>query len=752
MFARQPVAVYCLCVGIGLLGALGGMTHLLSDAEESLGLTTLYRLRGAADSPSAVVVVGIDNASAGALGLPPAPDKWPRRLHARLLEALSARKAKVVAFDMIFHEAQDRRDDLAFAAAMRDAGNVVLTQSIARQDMPVADDGGNRIASLNLERLFSAEPALAEAAAGQAPFPLPKVPVQLNQFWCFRAASGDVPTLPVVALHVYAHAVFGDFLRLLVEVDERLAAVIAFTREEAIDVRTMIRMIRPLHAFFASHATLASQALAALAKRSAVDLTPPHAALIRSLIEVYGGAESRYLNLYGPPGTIRTVSYHRVLDPRGGDAADAVDFTGAAVFVGQTEGSWIRSHDGFYTAFSGPSGEDISGVEIAATAFANLLAGRTVRPPTGFARLLLLMGWGALTVIVALRLPTLPGTGVLLLLAGGYLWLAALRFGSDGTWLPLVAPLMVQVPAAFVGGLVWKYRRATLDRRNIREAFGRYLPDDVVDRLSANAQNLRLGGQVFYGICLFTDAQNYTTLSETLDPGALTELMNDYYAALFEPIKANDGMVLQVVGDSVMALWSAPAPDDGLKRAACRAAIGIAAAVKRFNDQAGPHAMPTRVGIHAGEMLLGNIGAMNHFEYRPVGDIVNTASRLEGLNKFLGTHMLVSAAAAPTDGSVSLRPLGRFVFKGKAQPVSVHELRAADLHPAEEQAALDRLFADGLDAFRRRHWDEAGRLFDQAWQRDPGDGPSRFYRRYSAAFGQQPPVADWDGAVRLEAK
>jgi adenylate cyclase len=228
--------------------------------------------------------------------------------------------------------------------------------------------------------------------------------------------------------------------------------------------------------------------------------------------------------------------------------------------------------------------------------------------------------------------------------------------------------------------------------------------------------------------------------------------MNDYYAALFEPIKANDGMVLQVVGDSVMALWSAPAPDDGLKRAACQAAIGIAAAVKRFNDQAGPHAMPTRIGIHAGEMLLGNIGAMSHFEYRPVGDIVNTASRLEGLNKFLGTQMLVSAAAAPADGSVRLRPLGRFVFKGKAQPVSVHELRAADLHPAEEQAALDRFFADGLDAFRRRHWDEAGRLFDQAWQRDPGDGPSRFYRRYSAALGHQPPAADWDGAVRLEAK
>lgn len=754
MSRRQPIVLYCLCMGVGLLGLLISMLPLLSEAEEALGLHLLYRLRGPEKTRSDVVVVGIDNPSAKSLNLPLVPDKWPRTIHARLVDQLSARQAAVIAFDLIFHEPKDALDDQAFAAAIRRANNVLLTQSIDRETMPLAGQEGIQTSRLNIERIISATPVLADAAVGQAPFPLPKVPVKLNQYWRFRPESGNTPTLPVVALHVYAREAFDEFIRLLIAVDGHLAESLPVAPDGRYAVRTIIGMIRPLHALFEKNPSLGSRALEKLAHDPPEQLAPDARRLIRTLINLYRHGNSRYLNLYGPPGTIRTLSYHRLLEPPGAglSADNPVSLKHTAVFIGQTASNWVRANDEFYTVFSGKSGEDISGVEIAATAFANLLEGKTVTPAGPVASSAILLGWGILTAAVSLFFSTVISAAGLVLLNGIYLFAAYVQFKSAGIWYPLVVPLLLQTPVAFISGLAWKYRRARQERENIREAFGHYLPDEIVDRLSANLKALHLGGQVFYGVCLFTDAQNYTTLSETLDPESLTRLMNAYYEAIFRPIKASGGLVLQVVGDSVMALWTASQPQKAIKRAACRAAVEITAAVERFNRQAGPHAMPIRIGIHAGEMLLGNIGAMNHFEYRPVGDIVNTASRLEGLNKFLGTQILVSHEAVEPPDGILTRAVGRFVFKGKSQPVEVNELMPGDKLPRHAQAEVGRHFESGLQAFRLRRWDEAERRFEQVLRIDPTDGPARFYLERGKDFQRLAFSEAWDGSVHLDRK
>jgi adenylate cyclase len=754
MFHRQPVALYCLCMGVGLLGVLGSLLPIFSDAEENLGLDLLYILRGPEKTRADVLVVAIDSQSAGALDLPLDPHRWPRRLHSQLIEQLTARQAAVVAFDLLFQEPQEEGNDQAFAAAMRSAGNVVLTQAIHGQTMPIPDRNGAPSAHVTIERVISAIPVLADAAIGQAPFPLPKVPIKLNQFWCFRSASGNVPTLPVVAFHLYAKDAFLDFIRLLVEVDKRAADRLAIPREGEVDLRAMVRMIRPLRLLFEDDATLVSRALERLEHYPSGKMSIQHTHQVHSLINLYGSGDSRYLNFYGPAGTIRTISYHRLVKaavlPQTKDEIELQKHT--AVFVGQTDSNWIKTHDGFYTAFSGASGQDISGVEIAATAFSNLLEDKGVYPLGPSANLFLLLGWGILMVSVSLFFPTAFSATGLLLLNGSYFYVAFVQFKYSGIWYPLVVPILLQSPIAFIAGLIFKYRKATIERQNIREAFGHYLPDEVVDRLSTNLKSLRLGGQVFYGVCLFTDAQNYTTLSESLDPGSLTELMNAYYETVFRPIKANGGLVLQVVGDSVMALWTASEPKYEIKYAACLAAVEITAAVDRFNRRVGAHAMPTRIGIHAGDMLLGNIGAMDHFEYRPVGDIVNTASRLEGLNKFLGTHVLVSQEAIGPDNGFMERSVGRFVFKGKSQPVHVHELLPQEQYATDEKTAVCRMFASGLAAFQHGRWDEANDWFDQVLGIDPTDGPSLFYIERCRGFRHAPPDGDWDGVVHLDRK
>lgn len=756
MYLRLPVAFFCICLGIGLLGILGSLLPVLSVAEENLGLHLLYQWRGPEKPQADVVVVAIDRESARAFNLPAAANKWPRSLHARLLERLTASGAAVVAFDLIFHEPQSAANDQVFAAAVADAGNVILTQPIDRRIMPLADPTGTWTTRVNIEKMVSAIPVIAEAALGQAPFPLPKIPVKLNQFWRFSPGSGDVPTLPVVAMHVYAMDAFDEFIGLLKKIDPAAVSALPVEADGKNRARHIIDIIRPLYVLFEKDPTLADRMIAEL-DRHPLPLSDPNInCLVRALIELYEPGHSRYLNLYGPPGTVDTISYHRLLDPDdssfGQNIKEIPSLKGKAVFIGQTESDWFKANDGFYTAFTDASGMDISGVEIAATAFANLLEDKAVRPLQPTAHVAVLFGWSVVVALVSLYFPTIVSAAGLLLLNSIYIWIASSQFFSGGIWYPLVIPILVQTPAAFMTGLVWKYRKANIERRNIRQAFGHYLPDEVVDRLASNIKSLHASGQVFYSICLFTDAESYTTLSEKLDPESLTQVMNTYYEIIFKPIKENGGIILQVIGDSVLALWTASRPKDELKAAACRAAVGITEAVQHYNATAGGHQLPTRIGIHAGEILLGNIGAMDHFEYRPVGDIVNTASRLEGLNKYLGTRMLTSEEALGAKKGFATRLVGRFVFKGKSQPVRVHEILQNNALSAEIRKAVHLKFEAGLQAFELQSWDQADQFFQAALEIDENDGPSKFYRKLCRELRHVPPNASWNGAVRLTKK
>jgi adenylate cyclase len=754
MLHRQSVLLCCICIGTGLLGIIGSSLPFLSAAEEKLGLHMLYLLRGPQQPPEDVVVVAINRESANHLQLPTAPHKWPRTLHARLLEQLRTGQAAVVCFDLIFYEPQDPAVDQAFAAAIRSAGNVVLTQTIDRQTVDVDAPDGAPTARVNIEKLVSAIPLLADAAAAQAPFPLPKLPVELSQYWRFRPSAGDIPTLPVVTLHAFAREAFGPFMQLLRNTEPEGAALLPAPQRETLSVRRIVEAIAPLFALFKKRPGLASQMLAHLDIRPPPDVPARTLRRLKSLISVYKPGHSRYLNLYGPPGSITTVSYHNALDPlpAGTEETEQPFWKGKAVFVGQTESDWYKANDGFYTPFTDKTGLDISGVEIAATAFANLLEGRAVYPLAPAALYALLFGWGILGALTGFHFSTPVSAAGLLLLNGLYMAAAHIQFKTSGAWYPLVVPILVQTPAAFTAGLICKYARANTERRNIRKAFGYYLPDEVVDRLASNIKNLRTGGQVLYGVCLYTDAQSYTTLSETMDPEKLTRVMNAYYAAVFKPIKDNTGIILQVVGDSVLAIWTAPEPDNALKAAACRAAVQITESVRRFNAEADHLPLPTRIGIHAGKIVLGNIGAFDHFEYRPVGDIVNTAARLEGLNKFLGTGMLTSEEAYFPDSDCLTRPVGRFVFKGKSRPVRVRELRSSKSLPPDAQASTDRIFASGLQWFERGRWDKAETSFSNVRQMDEDDGPSQFYLELCRNFLQAPPLGDWDGTVHLHNK
>jgi adenylate cyclase len=467
---------------------------------------------------------------------------------------------------------------------------------------------------------------------------------------------------------------------------------------------------------------------------------------------LYVGPDAPYLDFYGPPRTILTVPYDRALARLAGQA-EPLDVRSKAVFVGLSSYSGAEQRDGVNTVFSEANGLDLSGVEVAATAFANMVEARTVEPLSTGTEIVLAVAWGLAIGFLAWRLPVLA-SALLLPLAGLlYLVIARNRFAATGLWLPLIGPLVVQIGTAVATAALWKHRDTRREREHLSTALAHYLPPKIAEELAREIGDVRAADQLVFGTCLSTDAHQYTTLSETMEPGELGALMNRYYAVLFEPVKRHGGLVQDVVGDSMLAVWATTEPDASLRSRACLAALDIVSAVDRFNEASGRLALPTRVGLHSGRLLLGSVGAMDHYEYRAVGDIVNTATRLEGLNKHLGTRLLVSAEVLQGLEGLTSRELGSFLLAGKSRPVVVHELirRAADTTVSDRERCA--IFAGALSAFRRGAWSDAVRLWEESLRSSGGeDGPSRFYMQWCQAHAVESMPANWDGVVRMDQK
>ncbi|HWO41112.1 MAG TPA: adenylate/guanylate cyclase domain-containing protein [Candidatus Eisenbacteria bacterium] len=743
-----PFGLLVACVGIVL-----SFVQLCHELEEDIGLGLLFKLRGPRSAPSEAVVISIDKESADRLNIPENPDKWPRSLHARLVEILSRSGAAVVTFDVHFLEPRVAEDDKFFARAISQAGNVILSDPMTAREVAVSPSEGAFAAEHSIVRIVKPLPLLAESAAATAPFVLPRIPFKVNQYWTFQSegALAPPPTFPVVAYQLFLKQVFGDFVRLLEKVRPHVAGKLPSDLDAAIRTRNVASVMRGIKDIFDSDPALSAAMLTEIQQSETIDRKDKR--LLTTLVKLYGGSNRRYVNYYGPPHTVTTMPYYRALQfGEGNGTGESLDLKGKAVFVGLSERILAERKDSFYTVFSQANGVFIGGVEIAATAFLNLLEDKPVDPIGSHAYLALIVLWGVLAGVIGRSLSVAGSALTIALLSGLYLLAAHWRFATGGTWYPIVIPLFVQGPVGFVGGVLWNYVETNKERQRLRKALAYYVPDDIVDQLARNIVDLKQSGEMVYGACLFADVAGYTTLSEKMTPQQLSDLMHNYFEATFEPVKRHGGMVVNLKGDSFLAIWKAPRPNDELRRQACLAALDVAKAVHRFNSTVENLHLPTRVGVHSGQIFLGNIGAGDHYEYGPTGDTVNTASRMEGLNKHLGTEVLVTEESiANLEGFVALE-LGKFMLKGKAQPVGVYQLLGTTQDRGETEGSSRELFADALDAFKRGSWSEAREKFHRVSQMPDTEGPARFYLRLCKKYENSPPEATWDGVIALEEK
>jgi adenylate cyclase len=738
---------------IGISGLVVSPFRFVLSTEENAGLGLLFKLRGARPAPSDAVVVSIDKESAEYLNLPDNPDKWPRSLHARLVENLMREGARVIAFDVHFIEPRSPNDDKLFAEAMKKAGNVLLCEPLKTKDVSAAVEGASGAKTHNIVKVVRPIDVFSRAAVAAAPFTLPRIPFKVNRYWTFETGAGDSPTMPVVALQLFGMKVYGDFVHLLEKASPEQIKKFSSDSDAAVNTIDVKEFTKGIRSIFESEPMIAGGMLKELDSSRALSGDVKKHRLIKSLINMYKGPNSRYINYYGPPGTITTIPYYQALQLREGTVGGKrIDLKGKAVFVGLSEVLLAERKDSFYTVFSQADGVFISGVEIMATAFSNLLSDAPLRPVSLTLYIIIVLFWGILAGIICRMAPIGVASLGIIGLCVLYIVGAEYQFKAGHSWYPVVVPLFFQTPVAFFGAVVWNYIEVNKERQNIKKAFEHYLPKDVVDQLAKDIAHIKTGSRVVYGICLFTDAQQYTRLSETMDPHELGVFMNKYYEAMFKPVKVHRGFVSGVIGDSMLALWVSASSETSLRGDACSAVLDIRKALQQFEKSSDSAHLRTRIGLHCGQILLGHIGALDHYEYTPMGDIVNTASRIEGLNKHLGTYSLVSEEVIHKLNGFLTREVGKFKLAGKIKPITAYELLGRLEESDDNQRRSCAIFAEATDAFKRQAWDEAIEKFNRTIESAGKDGPSLFYIRLCECYRENPPEQPWDGVIKMGKK
>ncbi|MEI6871141.1 MAG: adenylate/guanylate cyclase domain-containing protein, partial [Verrucomicrobiota bacterium] len=262
--------------------------------------------------------------------------------------------------------------------------------------------------------------------------------------------------------------------------------------------------------------------------------------------------------------------------------------------------------------------------------------------------------------------------------------------------------------------------------------------------------DLSPGGTVVEASLLMTDLEGFALLAERLaDPDRLSQILIEYFSLTTKHILEKDGAIINMVGDAVFGAWGTLAPDPKHPHKAALAALKLHEASRMAVDG---RPLRTRVGLHTGLVLAGNIGSAERFDYCVVGDAVNFTSRLEGLNKHLGTNILISDAFHGAIGEEFwTRCMGKFRVAGRQESVVIHELLGT-AQKADSAAWLET-FKKGLAAFQKGDLEQAElRMHETVTARGGNDGPAKFYLGEIAALREGGLPPDWTGIVSFSGK
>lgn len=287
-------------------------------------------------------------------------------------------------------------------------------------------------------------------------------------------------------------------------------------------------------------------------------------------------------------------------------------------------------------------------------------------------------------------------------------------------------------------------------------SFKKYVPADLVAELIQLGKEAVLGSENKDVTVFFSDIADFTAISEHLKPEELAEELRLYYEGMTAAVLKNHGTIDKYIGDSIMAFWGAPHPIEDHPVMACRAALQCQkylAGINREWSERGMPALTTRIGLNTGEVIVGNFGYEERLNYTVMGDNVNLASRVEGLNKYYGTSIIISENTyARVSESFETRRIDTVAVKGKTKGVAVYELVAekGDL-PDAEKKSLD-LFNTGSELYLNRQWSRASAVFKETLRTRPDDKPSQIMLRRCQGYMLNPPSDEWTGVLVMREK
>jgi adenylate cyclase len=388
--------------------------------------------------------------------------------------------------------------------------------------------------------------------------------------------------------------------------------------------------------------------------------------------------EARTIGYTGPTGTVPTISMNVLLQPDAASDPKVIDLKDKVVIIAANNAG---SSDRHFTPYSrGARADQMAGGEIHANIVETILSGRYPKHLPIWGEVLYLLLVLGIATLLFQQLGIDRGSIGGLLMAANLPVPAFVAFRYD--WVLPVAEPQVGLAVAFLAVLALRLTGEERERAKLKQMFGRYVSDDVVDTLLAEGDRPDLAGEERHVTVLFSDIRNFTTISERLNAHEVVEMLNEYFSRVGEPILAQGGMVNKYIGDAVMAVFGAPKFYPDHPRRALAAGIGMIEESLAFRqwmqDRFGDRGLPEfaiGVGIHTGTCVVGDIGSVKRTEFTAIGDTVNAASRLEGVTKELGAPLVASSVTVLAAGPGVRTGLRQTVkVKGRDEPIEVYEI------------------------------------------------------------------------------
>ena len=628
--------------------------------------------------PDLVRVVDVDEASLAAYGQWP----WPRTRLMALVQRLQEAGVRAIAFDVLLAE-PDRTAPQAMAKLWQSAPANAVLQTLPDPDLALAQalSGAGVVLGSSLSQ--SAAPHLDTDRAQQPALP-------------FRVVSTGAQ--PAKALE-FASAVWP--LPLLSAQADGLGAM-NFTADADGVLRRVPLMFR-LNGQWVPSLSAETLRVAQGARNYLVRSNEAGVQEVRvGALTVPTTAQGEIWLDFGQqlPGLL--VPAAQVLS--GQLATD--QWKGKVVVIGSTAA-------GLMDMRSSPLGHLMPGGQAQAMALSQMLSGQHLLRPAwarGVEGLALLLSM-LLTGVVGLRAPvrwsaSLAGVLAMALLAGAW-W----AFLQERWLLDAINPaLAVLLTFGLASGV--RHRKTERQQRWLRQAFSRYVSPNRVAHLMAHPEQLVLSGKRQQCSFVFTDLAGFTSMIEASDPAQIVSVINAYLDAMLTIIFKHEGTLDRFMGDALVVMFSAPVPQADYRQRALDCALDMHAFASSYARQQQARGLPwgsTRIGVHSGEVIVGNFGGQNFFDYRALGDPINTAARLESVNKHLGTRVCVSQAILDGCLNVSVRPVGRLLLKGKSaalhafEPVATMDATAC-ASPADYAVAFEAL-RQGPPAAARAHFE-----------------------------------------------